>query len=522
MDGNVAPAQALSDEEDRLVTADPAIARLQRACGGELPGPIAIPELREVVRRSRLFGLRLARTIRAQDSAQVTTVWAEIQPADDEGGGCEITLRDWHCVPLPDEAPLALAQRQARVDHVLGELVVQLDAGQRVLSVNADAADLSRIEGIMRDGIGRPWTDFVDIAGNGHEQPLHWRLLDGVTLRVEGSARTWRARLFPRQRPGEAPHGFELCLISDEPPPLPAAACSDGNGQASADKPHLAFVGRDVAPVLRQPITRIIANAETIRARLAGPVDDVYAGYAADIATAGQHLLQLLDDLSTLEVMEGEGFAPAPDHIDLADVARQAAGILGVRARERDIAIDAPRLGESLPAIGEFRRVLQILLNLVGNAIRYAPAGSQVWIRLEGVTEGGKALARVTIADQGPGLAAQDRAKVFEKFERLGRSGDGGSGLGLYISRQLARAMGGELDVESAPGQGARFILDLPADMGAATAVEDLPQGQQAEPEPAPAEEANATSAPRADDDTERLHRLLPRIPRGLPVEDQH
>ena len=53
---------------------------------------------------------------------------------------------------------------------------------------------------------------------------------------------------------------------------------------------------------------------------------------------------------------------------------------------------------------------------------------------------------------------------MFEKFERLGRSGDGGSGLGLYISRRLARAMDGDLSVESAPGQGARFILDLPAD----------------------------------------------------------
>ena len=64
--------------------------------------------------------------------------------------------------------------------------------------------------------------------------------------------------------------------------------------------------------------------------------------------------------------------------------------------------------------------------------------------------------------DQGPGLSAQDQARVFEKFERLGRSGDGGSGLGLYISRRLARAMGGELSVASEPGKGARFTLVVP------------------------------------------------------------
>jgi K+-sensing histidine kinase KdpD len=68
---------------------------------------------------------------------------------------------------------------------------------------------------------------------------------------------------------------------------------------------------------------------------------------------------------------------------------------------------------------------------------------------------------------------------VFEKFERLGRSGDGGSGLGLYISRKLARQMGGELTVESAPGQGARFTLELPADP-------DVAPSGEAEPTPPP------------------------------------
>ena len=210
--------------------------------------------------------------------------------------------------------------------------------------------------------------------------------------------------------------------------------------------------------MLRQPIARIIANAETIRTRMAGPLAEEYSNYAADIAAAGQHLLALIDDLADLEVVESDDFSTAPDRIDLADVARRAAGILGVRAREQGIIVDAPRAGEVLPAIAEFRRVLQVLLNLLGNAIRYSPASSQVWIRLS--QEGD--MAQVIVADQGPGIAADQQTKVFEKFERLGRSGDGGSGLGLYISRRLARAMGGDLTVESAPGQGARFVLSVP------------------------------------------------------------
>ena len=70
---------------------------------------------------------------------------------------------------------------------------------------------------------------------------------------------------------------------------------------------------------------------------------------------------------------------------------------------------------------------------------------------------------RATVADEGQGLTSDQQAKAFDKFERLGRSDDGGSGLGLYISRRLARAMDGDLTVESAPGEGARFILELPA-----------------------------------------------------------
>jgi hypothetical protein len=111
-----------------------------------------------------------------------------------------------------------------------------------------------------------------------------------------------------------------------------------------------------------------------------------------------------------------------------------------------------------VPAIAEFRRVLQILLNLLGNAIRYAPEGSSVRLKLSDR----KGRARVSVIDEGPGLSAEQQTRVFEKFERLGRSGDGGSGLGLYISRRLARAMGGDLSVKSKPGQGASFRLDLP------------------------------------------------------------
>lgn len=468
-DGTVL-ARAETDEADRLISADEPVAGLQLSCGGELPGTIAIPALLETVRKARRFGLKLARSIVAQDGMQSITAWIEVEPRRGGEGGCKIRFRNWQATPLPAESQEETDRYRAEIDRDLAELTAQIDAGQKLLAVESEAADLVALVALMREGIGRPWTDFVDIDGDSYRQPMHWRLLDGATLRVPGSERTWRARLFPQGKAGAPPVGFELALAAKEPLASPLASAGEaGEVQQSGARPGL--VGRDLAPVLRQPIARIIANAETIRTRLAGPLADEYADYAADITVAGQHLLGLLDDLSDMEVVEAEEFSTAPDRIDLADVARQAAGILGVRAQERGIAIDAPRLGESQPAIAEFRRVLQILLNLLGNAIRYSPENSHIWIRLEDE----ETRARVIVADQGPGLSVEDQERVFEKFERLGRSGDGGSGLGLYISRRLARAMGGDLKVESAPGQGARFILEVPADLLASSASSPPP-----------------------------------------------
>jgi signal transduction histidine kinase len=98
------------------------------------------------------------------------------------------------------------------------------------------------------------------------------------------------------------------------------------------------------------------------------------------------------------------------------------------------------------------------MLNLITNAIRYSPDGTEVQVEVG--TEDG--FAYISVADKGAGVDVEDHERIFAKFERLGRTGDGGSGLGLYISRRLARAMGGDLTVAAAKGGGAKFTLRLP------------------------------------------------------------
>jgi signal transduction histidine kinase len=202
--------------------------------------------------------------------------------------------------------------------------------------------------------------------------------------------------------------------------------------------------------VLRSPIDRIIESAERIVERADGPLRSDYASYGNDIAAAARHLLSVVRSMSE---------EPAHGHrpIDLSELAAEAVVLLESLAEERQVTISADQ-SESLPASGQEPAVIQILVNLVGNAIRHSPEKSTVRLSFE-QTAG---TASVTVSDEGPGIDAADQQRIFERFERV-EPKEGSTGLGLAISRRLARSMGGDVTLESTPGEGARFTLTLPS-----------------------------------------------------------
>ena len=451
-------ARGLTDASDRLLSADEPLADLHQRCGGDLPGTLAIPELLELVRQSREMGLRLAREFSAFDGDEVVRGFVRISPLDTgEGGGCELMVEHWQRLAPPDEDSAPYAQLLDEIDRASAEITARLAADQTVQVWNIAAADGHALKEKGRDAPGMAWTRYVELIGVAHQQPMHWRLLDGASCKVPGSDRNWRVRLLPLGEAKQMPRGFELLLVPEEPLPNKGASLDDINAHSGQGR----LVGSTLTPVLRQPIARIIANAETMRARLAGPLREEYSEYAGNIASAGQHLAGMLDDLADLEAVESPSFSTVSEAVDLSDVARRAAGILGVRAQHRAITLVTSSDGDSkIAAKAEFRRVLQIAINLIGNALAYSPEGSRVEIAVDVLAEGKVAL---TVSDQGPGVTEAQAQRVFEKFERLGRENDGGSGLGLYISRRLARAMGGDLTVVPGMKEGAQFKLELPA-----------------------------------------------------------
>ncbi|MBW8296472.1 HAMP domain-containing sensor histidine kinase [Sphingopyxis sp.] len=445
------------DRSGALVSADAPLLRLQQRAGAGLGKPLALPHLARLVALAQRLHRDISRPLHTADDHSDIHALVRIIPDDD---GASLEISDWRTRPVAHPQIPAIGDNVVvphgwtwECDQLLR--VVALRAAPDAPPVPADweGRSLSELFELQPDGDGRfPVLRALARQSRFGGQHVQADAPAGrLAMTLSGDA------LF------DAVGGFTgfrgSAVVADDAAagPVPAAMLVDpAFGSLPLSDPQF---GRRIDGALRGPLSRIIATAETISGQFDGPIRADYARYAGDIAHAGRHLLGLVDDLADLQNIERPGFKAAADEIDLGDLARRAVGLLGMKAEEKGIRIDAPRTDDKAPATGEFRRVLQVLLNLLGNAIRYSPDNSLIWIRVN--REGDR--ATVTVADQGQGIDADQQAVVFEKFERLGRTDSGGSGLGLYIARRLARAMDGDLTVDSAPGQGARFTLSLPA-----------------------------------------------------------
>jgi signal transduction histidine kinase len=224
----------------------------------------------------------------------------------------------------------------------------------------------------------------------------------------------------------------------------------------ATERRRLQLVG-DVAHELRTPLT-------TLDGYLEGLEDGVIAASPETwrlLRCETSRLTRMVDDLGELWRAEAHQIILEPESVDLVALARQAAARFDPLASAAGVRIEVPD-GIRL-ARGDRERTAQVIANYLSNAIRHAPAGSAIHICVDGTPDH----ARISVADDGPGLAADQLEAVFERFYRVDAARSraaGGSGIGLAIARALADAMGGEAWAESkGPGLGATFLLELPA-----------------------------------------------------------
>jgi PAS domain-containing protein len=456
------PITGRVDASGRLLAADPELAGLHLRAGGEEGGVLALPQMASLARLASRLGIVVSRSVLVADADSDFDLWVRAQP---DGENVDLSILSWSERPARRPSEASEAEREADFLRAAADWMWETDETLRFTSLSAAAA--AAAGRTQAELIGKELTGLFRLveAADGSLPILtalaaQRRFDDQIAeLRGTASSRYLLAGLPLIDGAGRF-GGYRGSATRVLGPPGSAS----GIHPPSAPDVSPAF-GERLEKALRVPLANIIANAETIEAQREGPLRKDYSGYATDIASAGRHLLALVDDLVDLQAIERPEFKPELEELDLIDVARRAAGLLGVRASSAGVRIDLPGDDETLPAIGEFKRALQIVMNLLTNAIRYTPEGGQIWIRADHEAD----LAALIIADQGKGVAPEDQTRIFEKFERVDTSEAGGTGLGLYIARRLARAMGGDLAVDSAPGQGSRFTFTLPGREGSGT-----------------------------------------------------
>ena len=244
-----------------------------------------------------------------------------------------------------------------------------------------------------------------------------------------------------------------------EPEPLPPertaelAALVDAFNEMAAQLARAREAERavllSVSHDLRTPLTAVRGYAEGLAD---GSVD---VGEAAGvIAREADRLERLVADVLALARLEQGVLEVRLERVDLAAIAREAAERLAPRARAGGLELHVTADGEAA-ARGDHDRVLQVVSNLVDNAVRVTPAGGEVTIAAEP--------GRLRVSDTGPGIAPEDLPHAFERFHLHRRAGSrDGTGIGLAIVRELTEAMGGSVSVRSEPGGGAEFSVELP------------------------------------------------------------
>jgi signal transduction histidine kinase/ActR/RegA family two-component response regulator len=251
-----------------------------------------------------------------------------------------------------------------------------------------------------------------------------------------------------------------------------AKAAAERASQAKTD--FLANMSHEI----RTPMTAILGYSELLGESNGRDPED-FRETVAIIRRNGQHLLDIINDILDLTKIESGRMSVENVDCSPAKIAREVVELMCKRAAERGLSLE---LKIDPGADGWFvcdpMRLRQIMVNLVGNAIKFTQEGS-VRIGLSR-TDGG---LRLIVADTGIGMSAEQIDRLFQPFMQADSSMSrrfGGTGLGLTISRRLARLMGGDITLESEPGRGTTFTVDVPAAAGVARAAVAAPEGPEA------------------------------------------
>jgi len=234
----------------------------------------------------------------------------------------------------------------------------------------------------------------------------------------------------------------------------------DKSHQLEAASRHKSEFLANMSHELRTPLNAIIGFSEILAEKMFGDINEKQTEYLQDILESGRHLLSLINDILDLSKIEAGRMELELAEFDLPTAIENSLILVRERASRRGI-----RLGSTVDErlgmfSGDERKVKQVLLNLLSNALKFTPEGGQIDVgaRLDGD------MAEVSVADTGIGIAPEDQAAVFEEFRQVGTADKKaeGTGLGLALSRKFIELHGGKIWVTSRLGEGSTFTFTLP------------------------------------------------------------
>jgi signal transduction histidine kinase len=364
--------------------------------------------------------------------------------------------------PLIRAAPVPLALVEAATGTILlaspgFSTLVQQPGGSLVGSRVSDHLD-SGDDALLGDG------------GDGKSGGVRRvrRASDGRTLEL----RSWR----PVPTRDAAPDTVALHLSEprpapESPPPGPAdvetALSDEARRSAKESGPTLAqeesraraiFLA-SVSHELRTPLNSIMGHAQLLQEGIPVELPEPLQKHVERIMGASRHLLSMVEPIvrtARSQLGADPPEAPTTERVEVTEVARAVLDIIRPMAAAKGLEIDLEIQGTSTTMVARRRDLRQILINLLSNAVKFTESG-----RIGLVVECGET-CRFTVRDTGIGMSAATRDRIFDRFWRAGEPGEGGSGIGLWVTRTLVENLGGSIEVESEEGGGSTFRVHLP------------------------------------------------------------
>ncbi|HEY8807659.1 MAG TPA: GAF domain-containing protein, partial [Candidatus Limnocylindria bacterium] len=212
---------------------------------------------------------------------------------------------------------------------------------------------------------------------------------------------------------------------------------------------------------LRTPLNAIIGFSEVLLQRMFGELNEQQADYLEDVKSSGQHLLTLINDILDLSKIEAGRMELEAAPFSLVAALNNAVTLVRERAQSHGIKLQLDVAPELDTMVADERKVKQVVVNLLANAVKFTPDGGTV--TLSAARENGE--VRLAVHDTGIGIAPEDQQRIFEEFQQATHQGERsreGTGLGLTLSKRMVELHGGTISVESEPGKGSTFTVALP------------------------------------------------------------